>query len=154
MADETRAYHSPLRERRAAETRRRILEAAVKVVGEGASQLTVPRVAKEAGVSVPTVYRYFGSKDELEDGIADFVRRQVGVARPMEPGLDGLLEAVRRNWTAAAEAPPGTLPVLVASIARNVDERQPTRRAQLEEVLSAELEDLDPEEAERVLVTA
>lgn len=55
-------------ERRAAmadETRTRILDACVVILARGVAELSIPAVAREAGVSVPTVYRNFPDKKTL-----------------------------------------------------------------------------------------
>ncbi len=72
----TRRYVSPLREQQAAATRERILEALVTVLARGAAELSVPAVAREAGVSVATVYRHFPSKHALLDGLGEHVRER------------------------------------------------------------------------------
>lgn len=59
-------YHSPLRARQAAETRRAILDAAVTLFRErGWAATTLPMVAAEAGTAVDTIYSAFGSKSGL-----------------------------------------------------------------------------------------
>lgn len=59
-------YHSPLRVRQAALTRRAILDAGVKLFGErGWAGTTLTAVAAEAGTAVETVYSIFGSKSAL-----------------------------------------------------------------------------------------
>ncbi len=60
-----REYHSELREQQAEGTRRRILDATVRVMARGLASMSIPAVAREAGVSVPTVYRHFGTKEDL-----------------------------------------------------------------------------------------
>lgn len=51
--------------------RKRILDATYSVVSRrGANKLQLLEVAAEAGVSRPTVYRYFGSKEGLLDAFA------------------------------------------------------------------------------------
>jgi AcrR family transcriptional regulator len=60
------AYHSPLRARQAAETRRAILESAVTLFRDrGWAATTLPMVAAEAGTAVDTIYSAFGSKSGL-----------------------------------------------------------------------------------------
>jgi AcrR family transcriptional regulator len=68
-----RSYSSPLRDEQAEETRIRILEALVRTMARGVADLTIPAVAEEAGVSVPTVYRHFGTKRELLDALGPYV---------------------------------------------------------------------------------
>ena len=61
-----RRYDNRLREEHAAQTRERVLEATLAVFADSADgSFSVGRVAKEAGVSEPTIYRHFGSKDGL-----------------------------------------------------------------------------------------
>ena len=65
-ADSRSGYHSPLRARQAAETRRTIVDAAIKLFGErGWAATTLPQVAAEAGTAVDTIYSAFGTKSGL-----------------------------------------------------------------------------------------
>ena len=73
---EARPYRSELRAEQAEETRRRILDAALRVMATGLASLSVPAVAREAGVSVPTVYRHFGTKAELLAGVYPHAARR------------------------------------------------------------------------------
>ena len=56
---------SPLRRGQFEATRLRIVEAVARVLARGVTELSVPAVAEEAGVSVATVYRHFPSKQQL-----------------------------------------------------------------------------------------
>ena len=59
-------YHSPLRARQAAETRKTVLGAATRLFTErGWAGTTLAAVAAEAGTAVETVYAAFGSKSGL-----------------------------------------------------------------------------------------
>lgn len=58
-------YHSPLRAKQAAETRRSIVDAAIAVFQEVGWVATMPTIAKAAGVSVDTIYATFGTKSAL-----------------------------------------------------------------------------------------
>lgn len=60
-----RTYVSPLRRGQFEATRLRIVEAVARVLARGVTELSVPAVAEEAGVSVATVYRHFQSKQQL-----------------------------------------------------------------------------------------
>ena len=92
---EGRTYNSPLREQRAAETRQRIVDAVFDVMGGGVAELTMPAVAKSAGVSLPTVYRYFPDKPALLDGAAEHARERLGVRFDPAPDLPSFLQRVR-----------------------------------------------------------
>ena len=55
-------YHSPLRERQAAQTRQAILDAALALFAEqGWAATTLPAIAGRAGISVDTIYATFGT---------------------------------------------------------------------------------------------
>lgn len=63
MGTAPRRYASPRREQQAAQTRASVLDAAVELFGErGWTGTGVRDVARQAGVSVETVYSAFGSK--------------------------------------------------------------------------------------------
>jgi AcrR family transcriptional regulator len=74
-AAEKRVYESPARQRQADETRARIAAAARQLLEEtGYAGMTIPAVAKAAGVAVPTVYAIFGSKKGIVSGLLDAAR--------------------------------------------------------------------------------
>jgi AcrR family transcriptional regulator len=73
-----RAYVSALRAGQSEATRVRIVEAVARVLARGIVELSVPAVAKEAGVSVATVYRHFPSKTDLVRGLSEHVAGLVG----------------------------------------------------------------------------
>ena len=79
-----RPYRSPLREEQAQGTRDRILEAALRVLANGIAGLSIPAVAREAGVSVPTVYRNFRTKRDLIEAMYPYsIRRaRTGELKP------------------------------------------------------------------------
>lgn len=67
-----RTYKSIARERQAAETRRRIIGAADRLLRtKGFSGMTIEAVAKRAQVSVPTVYAVFQSKTGILTALLD-----------------------------------------------------------------------------------
>jgi AcrR family transcriptional regulator len=74
---------APLREEHKAATRQRILRAVVELLAEGhPASLSVPAVAARSGVSIPTIYRYFPTKEALLDAAAMFglEARGLGIA--------------------------------------------------------------------------
>ena len=73
----SRVYHSPLRKEKAEETRERILDGLVTVMARnGISDISIPLVAREARVSVPSVYRYFPTKRDLVGALDDYAHRK------------------------------------------------------------------------------
>ncbi|MGH2723366.1 MAG: TetR/AcrR family transcriptional regulator [Actinomycetota bacterium] len=79
-----------------ADTRSRILDAALQAVSTfGLSRFTMDDVARAAGMSRQTVYRYFDSKDDLvmavvyreEEAFLEGVRAAFGRHRDLEPAM-------------------------------------------------------------------
>jgi AcrR family transcriptional regulator len=72
VAQPDRSYHSPMRERQADETRRRIAEAAKHLLAsKGYAGSTIEAIAARAGVAPQTVYAVFGSKRGI---LAEIIR--------------------------------------------------------------------------------
>ncbi|MFD5750347.1 TetR/AcrR family transcriptional regulator [Streptomyces sp. NPDC127033] len=72
----------------------RIIEAALRLSDHegGLDRLTVRRIASELGVGTMTLYSYFRSRDEILDGMADYVLGRMRL--PAEPPA-GPAEAMR-----------------------------------------------------------
>ncbi len=83
-ARERRPYDSPVRRRRVAETRERILAAASALVHELPTwdwrALTFRAIAERADVSERTVYRHFTTEQELRDAVMRRLEEEAGVS--------------------------------------------------------------------------
>ena len=66
------------------------------------SEVTMRRIAAEAGVSVGLAYHYFGSKDELFGSVLD--RLATDIARSIDP-MRGPDEVLRELWIRLQGAP-------------------------------------------------
>ena len=74
MVNHRRAYHSPLRETQARETRRRVVDSARDLfLEQGYPATTIASVARRANVSPDTIYGTFGSKGALLKEVLDVV---------------------------------------------------------------------------------
>ena len=78
----TRQYNSTRREAAAAQTRQAIVEAAVKLHGLGITTLSA--VADEAGVSLPTVNKYFPTREDLFGACTRHVAERLDYVAPDE----------------------------------------------------------------------
>ncbi|MGB9303164.1 MAG: TetR/AcrR family transcriptional regulator [Mycobacterium sp.] len=92
----------------------RILDAAQRLVFRaGARKMSLSDVATLAGVSRPTIYRYFVSKEELIDALGKRERRRFRAA--MDAAMDGVVGVARLEAavdvvaTFLEEQPPGRL---------------------------------------------
>ena len=112
-----RSYQSELRADQAEATRERILDATVSVAARSPEGISIPDVAREAGVSVPTIYRHFRTKRELFEAVSPHLGRRAGFGPVSEPrsveefhemvrtifgGLDSLGEVARRAMASAS----------------------------------------------------
>ncbi len=88
---EKRPYRGGLRAQQAATTRNRILDATTRVMAGGLADLTVPAVARMAGVSVPTVYRHFATKRDLLAALQPYLQQRAGIdVTALPASIDGL----------------------------------------------------------------
>jgi AcrR family transcriptional regulator len=82
-AHQARRYDSTLRRERAAQTRRRIVDAGVELLHgtdvRNWDVLSIRAVAKRAGVNERTVYRHFGNERGLHDAVMGGLEEQAGV---------------------------------------------------------------------------
>ena len=91
--------YNELRAAQAQATQARILEATLRVMARGVASVSIPAVAREAGVSVPTVYRHFGTKADLLAAVYPHVVRRAGLDRLHPPrSIDELRDGVRRYF--------------------------------------------------------
>jgi AcrR family transcriptional regulator len=91
-----RPYRSELRAQQAEETRARILDATGRVMAGGVAFVSIPDVAREAGVSVPTVYRHFATKRDLFGAVYVHAVRRSGLDELVLPrSMDELLSGLR-----------------------------------------------------------
>lgn len=136
---ERRGYRSTLREEQAEATRERILDAAMAMQRGGVTTLAYTALAKQARVSVPTVYRHFPERKDLFDAM---YHRLEGItegsrATDEEPTVEALrrfflrfdeIDAMARearlstHWEFSRAV---TVPRRRASFARLVDRRLP-----------------------------
>ena len=88
-------------------SRERVLEAAVKVADEGGIEsLTMRRLAEELGAEAMSLYYHVAKKEDILDGIADVIAREINSAvdRIDEPSHGANWKmAMRRRILAARE---------------------------------------------------
>jgi AcrR family transcriptional regulator len=72
------------------------VRAQIDPFSRGVASVSIPAVAREAGVSVPTVYRHFGTKRDLLAAVFPHVIRRAGLDELVPPrSIDDLGRGVR-----------------------------------------------------------
>ena len=65
-------------------------------MARGLASVSIPAVAREAGVSVPTVYRHFGTKRDLLAALRPYLYRRAGFDQLVAPrSVDEMRDVVR-----------------------------------------------------------
>lgn len=105
-----------LAERRHELTRTLILDAALALLQSG--ELTMRAVAKQVGMAERSVFRYFATRDELLDAVAEEMRRRI--APPAPPKTIEELASFPRVLYAAFEAHEG---LVVAGLRSDISDR-------------------------------
>jgi AcrR family transcriptional regulator len=102
----TRSYTMGARARSVEETRRRILDATAALSEQRRiAAISLEDVAGEAGVSVQTVLRQFGSRSGLFDAVSEHVRKAVTEERAVPAGdVDRAVHVVVDHYEARGQA--------------------------------------------------
>ncbi len=137
----TRKYNSSLRDQQAAMTRERVLEGLIRViVSDGVGELSVPSVAAEAGVSVPTIYRHFGSKQGLVDALGEHVVSRSGLAVDLSSppeSVEGLVDLIADMYRKSAAMEPALRAAMATDVGQQARRRfMPERLKAIEQTLS------------------
>jgi AcrR family transcriptional regulator len=148
-----RTYSSPLRAEQAEQTRQRIVQAAVDLLSEGdAGDLSMPDVAARAGVSVRTVYRSFATKDDLLDGVIEWINRKINQEAGARPETREDYETSTADVVRVIFEIEPLYRALFATRAGRASHRRTNRREEnLRVAYAAEIADLDDDQARRFM---
>ncbi len=145
-----RSYHSPLRQEQALATRERILDAAEKHLASDPDEVSFPRIARIAGVSVPTVHRQFPDRRALYEGLVERTDQKFrGIPEPTT--VEELIAAgpgYVARWAAISPLEAALNRSRAAQKARQ-EFGHPEKRAWLARLFERELAGLDRAEAQR-----
>lgn len=140
-----RSYRSPKREEQARRNRVAVLEAFTELLAEKrADEITVREIAAAAGVSQPTVYRYFPDRIALLEGLDRRVDELMGQGPPRPTSLDDLGRNQEHMFVMTERFPIE----IRAAVLLNADPRRyasntSSATTHLQQLLDDELADLD-----------
>jgi AcrR family transcriptional regulator len=132
-----RRYRSPLRERRAHQTRAAVLDAASRLFTTGGWAATGMRdVAREAGVATETVYKHFSSKTALLRQVIDraVVGDEQAVPLSRRPEFTALGAGTRPERIAAAARLVAEVHLRTAGFTKVIREAAHTDQAMADEL--------------------
>lgn len=108
MCASTRTYRSEVRRERAGATRAAIVDAAADLLSEErAPGVSLQEVADRAGVGIATVYRHYGTKEDLYEAVyAKWMQSAPALLSDFpELDLDGFLALLPDLWRRQSENP-------------------------------------------------
>lgn len=146
-----RPYASALRDERAEDTRRRILDALLRTMAHGVAGLSIPNVAAEAGVSIPTVYRHFRTKAALVAALAPYLaeRTRLMEAPATAPGDLGAM--VREIYARHAALTPELRAAMASDLGGEMRRQSmPRRLGIIRDALRQHVPDLAPDDLDRL----
>jgi len=129
---------SDLRQEQKAQTRQRIVQAVSDLVAnDHPAAVSVPAVARRAGVGVATVYRYFPTKEALLDAAA---RGAVSPSAARLPDrFDDVGPALKAAWTELADQLPLVRNQFASPLGRDLHHRRwEAKRGAMSSVLEAD----------------
>ena len=145
-----RTYQSALRDERSEDTRQRILDGLVRTMARGIAKLSIPAVAEEAGVSVPTVYRHFRTKGELVAALGPYLGEKSRLMR-MPDLSQGIGPLIREIYAQHAALDPELRAAMASELGGEVRRRMmPRRIAMIHDALATLVPNAAPEELDRL----
>jgi AcrR family transcriptional regulator len=144
-AEQTRS----LREQQAQLTRELILRAVAELLeGDDPDEISVPEVARHAGVSLRTVYRYFPTREELFAAAGEWIGEHLFGDAPFEQTADELGEVFKRVCERFDESPRLVRAMALSQAGRSVrSQRRGRRLASIRNALAEVTDRLPKQEA-------
>jgi AcrR family transcriptional regulator len=146
----TNTYSSPLRAEQKQRTHEQILEAAAEqLLEEGLEELSLPRAAKRARVSVPTVYRHFPTQEALMRELTEWVGSRININEVPE-NVDEFAEWVPRLFATWDENEALIRARLLSRVHRQIHREARHRKdEEIEKAMEDVTAQLDPLDARR-----
>lgn len=139
-----------LRDQQQALTRELILRSVVAQLENGElGDLTIPDVAKSAGVSVRTVYRHFATREELLAAASEWIAEHYFAVAGLPETLEAQIDAVGLQPASWDEHPNLVRAMALTRVGQAVRSQRRARRLKLIQRALSELTDNLPEQEQR-----
>jgi AcrR family transcriptional regulator len=97
-------------------TRRRILRAALRLIDrDGLDALSMRRLGAALGVEAMALYRHFGSKEQLLEGVAGLLLEELELPDAARASWQGTWKALAHSYRRLAQSHPGAFRLLALS---------------------------------------
>lgn len=151
-SDSTRPYESKIRKGQKQQTRIRILEGLIKVMGDGIADISIPAVAKASEISIPTIYRYFPTKQALINALPAYLAEKIGAPKLVpQPDLESYLATIKAFYSNADKMDESLRAAALSEAAGNIRRTtRPERLQMVEDMLTPFIADLPIEEQKRL----
>jgi AcrR family transcriptional regulator len=148
IMNERKMSTSRLRQEHKEQTRDLIVEGLIRTMASGVVTWSIPDVARESGVSVPTIYRYFRTKQELVEGLSVYVVRKAGLSAMQPPrSPQDLITMVREMYLRAEGMSDAMRMASVSELAQEIrKESIPLRLKMIEVALASVLPSFSEQE--------
>lgn len=148
----TRPYKSKIRKQQKQQTRTRILEGLITVMADGITDVSIPAVAEASEISVPTIYRYFPTKQALISALPAYLAEKIGVPPLVsQPSLENYLEMTQAFYAKADSMDESMRAAAMSEAAMNIRRTtRPERLQMVENMLLPYMADLSADEQERL----
>jgi len=141
-----------LRDEQTSLTRHRILDAVVRILATNVADLSVEAVARESGVSRPTIYRYFRTKRDMVEAVGQLYAERIGTDAAFNAtDLEQLLALVPAIFARYDDLEPELRTAAMRSETREASARRRSERLELSRrLLEPELRGVAAADRERV----
>jgi AcrR family transcriptional regulator len=149
-----RRYTNTWREQQAAQTRESILNAVIQVLAGGLADLSVPAIAREAGLSVRTIYRHFPTKRDLLIALGEHMDQHSRYQmEPLPRSPEDLAQTIRDAYRQADTLNPQIQAAYATGLGQEVrrERDMPIKLQVFAEALAPILGSLPPDEQRHLL---
>ena len=148
-----RSYSSPLRQRQAALTHRRIVDAAIALLTDRpGAEISHESIGRSAGIAVRTVYRHFPTRSDLLDEVWEELDERLGLSKLPTTSSADVIEFVAQLFSRLDANSAIVNALITSSTGHEMSRRTGERRLQaIRQALARETDRLPRSERNRLV---